>query len=199
MTEKTPNRSSSGGWIISYEATVPHFVSGLYPPEYYGEYPTENCIEVTQERRDRLWEEMQQHRMCYDPATGDFVPYVPPAPTLEQLKERKRAEIAAARYEAETAGITVNGISVATDRDSQALLTAAAFSAFMDSSYTVEWKMTDGTFATLTAEQIIAIGRAVSAHVESCFSRERNLYALVDAAQTAEEVEQIVWRIRAAE
>jgi len=193
MTEKTPSRSPNGGWIISYEATVPRFVNGFYPPEYHADYPAENCVEVTQERRDRLWEEMQEHRMCYDPVTGDFVPYVPPAPTLEQLKERKRAEIAATRYEAETRGITVNSVSVATDRDSQSLLTAAALSAFMDSTYTVEWKMTDGTFATLTAEQIIAIGRAVSAHVETCFSREKTLYAQVDAAQSAEDVAAITW------
>ena len=193
MTEKTPNRSPNGGWIISYEINSPHFVSGLYPPVYHGNYPTEHFVEVTQERRDRLWEEMQTNRMCYDPDAGDFVPYVPPAPTTEQLKERKRAEIAAARYEAEVAGIEVNGVSIATDRDSQSLLTGAAVSAMLDENYSVEWKQPDGTFISLNAVQIIELGKAVRAHVEMCFNREKALYTAINAAQTAEEVGQIKW------
>lgn len=171
----------------------PHFVSGLYPPVYHGDYPTEHFVEVTQARRDRLWEEMQTNRMCYDPDAGDFVPYVPPPLTLAQLKERKRAEIAAARYEAEVAGIEVNGVSIATDRDSQSLLTGAAVSAMLDENYSVEWKQPDGTFISLNAAQIIELGKAVRAHVESCFSHEKELYTAIEAAQTAEEVEQIKW------
>lgn len=192
MTE-TPNRSPNGGWIISYEADTPHFVSGLYPPVYHGDYPTEHFVEVTQARRDRLWEEMQANRMCYDPDAGDFVPYVSPPLTLAQLKERKRTEIAAARYEAEVAGIEVNGVSIATDRDSQSLLTGAAVSAMLDENYSVEWKQPDGTFISLNAVQIIELGKAVRAHVEMCFNREKALYTAINAAQTAEEVEQIKW------
>ena len=154
---------------------------------------TENFVEVTQERRDQLWADMQANRMCYDPDAGDFVPYVSPPLTLAQLKERKRVEIAAARYEAEVAGIEVNGVSIATDRDSQSLLTGAAVSAMLDNAYTVQWKQPDGMFVTLTANQIIELGKAVRAHVETCFNREKELYAEIAAAQTAEEVEQIKW------
>ena len=190
--EKTPSKSPNGGWIISFDVDT-HKPTAFYPPVFYGDYPNENCVEVTQEVRDALWEEMQQHPMCYDSDAGVFVPYVPPAPTLEQLRERKRAEIAAARYEAEVAGIEVNGVSIATNRDSQALLTGAAVSAMLDDAYTVQWKQPDGTFVTLTANQIIELGKTVRAHVETCFNREKELYAEIAAAQTAEEVEQIKW------
>ena len=190
--EKTPSKSPNGGWIISFDVDT-HKPTAFYPPVFYGDYPNENCVEVTQDVRDALWEEMQQHPMCYDSDAGVFVPYVPPAPTLEQLKARKRAEIAAARYIAETAGIIINGVSIATDRDSQALLTGAAVSAMLDDTYTVEWKQPDGSFVSLNAAQIIELGKAVRAHVEACFNSEKELYEMIDAALSAEEVEQIKW------
>ena len=40
---------------------------------------------------------------------------------IDRMKERKKQEIASARFEAETAEIDVNGFRVRTDRESQAL------------------------------------------------------------------------------
>jgi hypothetical protein len=71
-------------------------------------------------------------------------PPVPPVPTLEQLKEQKKQEIAAARYEAETGGMEVNGAFVRTDRESQSMLTAAVLQAIQDSEYTCQWKTASG-------------------------------------------------------
>ena len=48
----------------------------------------------------------------------DWTKVVTPADKFEQARERKRSEIAAARFEAETAGIDVNGFTVRTDRES---------------------------------------------------------------------------------
>lgn len=111
---------------------------------------------------------------------------------LEAAKERKRGEIAAARFEAETAGIDVNGFTVRTDRESQALITGAALQAIVDYDYECRWKTSEG-FVHLSAEQIKYIAQAVRAHVQSCFDHESELVALVDAAETVEAVEAIVW------
>lgn len=111
----------------------------------------------------------------------------PPEPTLDELKAQKKAAIAAARYAAETAGTTVNGITIDTGRDSQALITGAALAAMLDSEYSLNWK-TEAGFIHLTAPEIIAVAQAVRAHVQTCFDREGELVALVDAAQTAEEL-----------
>ena len=54
-----------------------------------------------------------------------------PEPTLDDLKSQKKAEIAAARYERETAGVEINGITIDTGRDSQALITGAALAAIV--------------------------------------------------------------------
>lgn len=115
----------------------------------------------------------------------------PPEPTFDELKAQKKAEIAAARYEAEIAGTTVNGILIDTGRDSQALITGAALAAVIDDSYSLNWKTENG-FIHLTASEIIAVAQAVRAHVQACFDREGELVAQVDAATTKEELDAIV-------
>lgn len=116
---------------------------------------------------------------------------LPPEPTLDERKVQKKTEIAAARYAAETTGTVVNGILIDTGRDSQALITGAAVAAMLDENYSLNWKTTAG-FIHLTAPEIIAVAQAVRAHVQSCFDREAELCALVDAAKTAEDLDEII-------
>lgn len=117
----------------------------------------------------------------------------PPKPTLDERKVQKKTEIAAARYAAETGGCTVDGITIATDRGSQALLTAAVVTARLDLEFKTRWKCADGRFVTLDAMQLRAIGDAVIAHVEACFAREAELVELIDAAETVEDLAAIKW------
>lgn len=116
-----------------------------------------------------------------------------PEPTFDELKAAKYVEIAAARYDAETGGCTVDGVTIATDRGSQALLTAAVVTARLDPEFSTRWKCADGRFVTLDAMQLRAIGDAVIAHVEACFAREGELCELIDAATTPEELDAIKW------
>lgn len=126
--------------------------------------------------------------------TFHISPYTPPPPTpLSELKAAKKAEIAQARYEAEIAGVTINGISIKTDRESQGLITGACLQAVIDPTYTLNWKTIDGSFVELTAEDIKAIGTTVRTHVQAQFDREKTLLEQVNAATTAEELEVITW------
>ena len=111
---------------------------------------------------------------------------------LEAAKERKRSEIAAARWEAETAGIDVNGFTVRTDRESQALITGAALKAMQDNTYSCRWK-TESGFVELTALQISAVADAVRSHVQGCFDREADWVRQIKDAETPGEVEKITW------
>ena len=107
----------------------------------------------------------------YDPNTGVFTPpYDKMKPAKAKIQRKK--DMAAYRYAAETAGIVVDGAFVRTDRESQALLTGAALSALDDPEYKIYWKAENG-WVELTAPQIKVIARAVRAHVQACFDRER--------------------------
>ena len=116
---------------------------------------------------------------------------LPPEPTFDELKAQKKVEIASARYEREIAGVEVNGVLIDTGRDSQALITGAALAAMLDEAYSLNWK-TDSGFIHLTASEIIAVAQAVRAHVQACFDREGELVALVDAAETKEDLDEII-------
>ena len=116
-----------------------------------------------------------------------------PEPTLDELKTAKKAELAAARYAAEIGGCMVDGVTIATDRGSQALLTAAVVTARLDPEFKTHWKCADGHFIDLNAMQLRAIGDAVITHVEACFNREAELVELIDAAQTPEDLDAITW------
>ena len=112
--------------------------------------------------------------------------------TLDEAKSAKKSEIAAARYAAEIAGVTVGGATVRTDRESQSLITGAALKALQDAEYVCSWK-TDAGFVELSAPQILAIADAVRTHVQSCFDHEADLVALIDAAETVEDLEAVTW------
>ena len=112
--------------------------------------------------------------------------------SLEELKEAKKAEIAAARYETEIAGVAFNGLLIRTDRESQSLITGAALKASMDSAYSCRWK-TEAGFVTITAAQILAVADAVRAHVQACFDHEAELLPLIEAATTEAELNVVKW------
>ena len=114
------------------------------------------------------------------------------AAILAAAKTAKKSEIAAARYAAEIAGVTVSGVVVRTDRESQALITGAALKATQDGTYSCTWKAESG-FVTLDASTIIAVADAVRTHVQTCFDAEAAKCIQIDAAQTVEDVETVSW------
>jgi hypothetical protein len=98
--------------------------------------------------------------------------------------------IAARRFQAETGGVTVQGIPVNTERDSQALLTGAAFAASLDPAYQIKWKAATG-FVDLTGEQVMGIASQVRAFVQACFNREAELLgAVADGSITVQMLEE---------
>jgi hypothetical protein len=108
-----------------------------------------------------------------------------------EVKEAKKAEITQSRFEAETAGI----YGIKTDRESQALLTGAVLQAVIDPTYSLSWKTIDGTFVSLSAEEIMTVGRTVREYVQSQFNKEEALCGMIDSAATIEEVKKITWSV----
>lgn len=121
--------------------------------------------------------------------------------TAEEIAEHEAAQraemaqqIADRRWQAEVAGITVNGMAVATDRDSQALITGAALAAMRDPAYVCRWKTATG-FVELNAEQLTAVADTVRAHVQACFDREAALLAELDAGTLTPELIETGWPV----
>jgi hypothetical protein len=93
----------------------------------------------------------------------------------------QKAQIEARRYAAETGGISVAGVAVLTSRDSQAMIAGATAAAKDGVIASFNFKAATG-WVTLTADQVIAIGRAVATHVQTCFSAGMRADAAIDAA-----------------
>lgn len=101
--------------------------------------------------------------------------------TVEEMKAHKLEELASWRWNEETGGLTLpDGTTIKTDRESQALLTGAAFSAALDPETPIEWKGANG-WVVLMPQDVLQIAGLVRRHVQGCFSRERALSAQVDA------------------
>lgn len=113
---------------------------------------------------------------------------------FEALKQQKKDEIAAARYEYEIAGVVFGGVHVTTDREDQAMITAVALSAVVDPAFATVWKGADG-YLDLNATGVLTLARMVGAHVETAFAEEKRIAALIDAAQDEAELASISWTL----
>lgn len=140
----------------------------------------------------RYWEEQEAAVVVPSVgATGSVVPPEPPPVTLESVKADKLAEVANWRYMREVGGIDVGGVSVKTDRESQATI-SGAYSSLKDGLIaSVDWKTSDGSFVVLGLQEVTAIAQAVAAHVQDCFTKEKTLVEQVNVAATIEAVQAI--------
>jgi hypothetical protein len=188
---------------------IPHFLIGLAAESLADLSWTDSALGVSD---CAWWPEDDQ-----SPALGEFERYgdetltvdaerrvvvvvrevVPwSAEEIEASEARRREEgarqIADRRWQAEVAGITVNGMAVATDRDSQALITGAALAAMRDPAYVCRWKTATG-FVELNAEQLTAVADTVRAHVQACFDREAALLAELDGGTLTAEMIETGW------
>lgn len=121
---------------------------------------THGCIEVTPKKSGDQWVQVWK------------------------LVARERYEIAGRiadrRYQAEEAGIVIDGLRMNTDDRSKLLINGAALESTVNPSYVMRWKTPEG-FVDLTGEQVMGIARAVRAHVQACFDREAELLTELDA------------------
>jgi len=114
-----------------------------------------------------------------------------PAPvrTPAQAREERLATLAAYRYAVETGGITVGGITVATDRESQAMLTGAWVRLQQAPDLLIDWKGETG-WTQLDKSSIDALAAAVGTHVQACFTAERvHAEAIMALVEDVEEID----------
>jgi hypothetical protein len=102
---------------------------------------------------------------------------------LDAVKAERLSALAARRYQAECGGTSLNGMPLASDRETQAKLIAVRIKAKENPAYTVNWKAPGG-FISLDAATVIAVSDQVAAHVQACFDHEAGLTLLIEGANT---------------
>lgn len=108
---------------------------------------------------------------------------------LSRMKSAKIDELADLRYQHETDSITLNSMTIETDRQSQALITGAWSFSQLNPAVLTDWKGVNG-WIQIDAATIAAIAGAVATHVQACFSSERVHAEAIDSLETAEDVGQ---------
>lgn len=115
-------------------------------------------------------------------------------PTLNELKEAKRAEINQARDEAEQGGFEYMGKVFDSDPIScQRISMAAQAMALADDTAKITWTCQDNTTIDLNKTQIVGVVVALAEWSNTCHQKATALKAQIDAAKTAEELEKITW------
>jgi hypothetical protein len=171
---------------------------------------------------DTEWErEVAQAAMDAALALSVVVDYVPPEPddpdyvyswntgtkrwdatkTLIKEKADKRSEVRAARIADEFSTFTWDGHTFDGDAASQLRIIGAtllALQAQVDSvSFSIDWTLTDYSTVTLDGPDMLAVGGALAAYVDSLHIQFRLILADIDAAADAEAVQAIVWSLPA--
>jgi len=95
--------------------------------------------------------------------------------------------VAAERYKREATGVIVDDLQIETTRDSQALIASTGLSAVLDPGYRCNFKTVKG-FVEVDSVQILTIAKAVRAHVQACFDRERELLLAIEAGEYRDEM-----------
>lgn len=104
------------------------------------------------------------------------------AQNLDSARDERRAEVATIRWNHEIAGIIMpDGLRVMTTNDAQVRLSTLVQSARDAGLSTVNFKAESG-FVELTLNELLEVSKAVTAHVQACYTRESELNRLIDEA-----------------
>lgn len=105
--------------------------------------------------------------------------------TPDDLRKQLKADIAEQRWKRETAGLVLaGGLRVKTGREDRASFAETLADMESRGLDAIDFKTSDG-FVTLTANEARTISRAVSEHVQACFSAERAACAFIDGLGNA--------------
>lgn len=110
---------------------------------------------------------------------------------LETLKEQKKSENAAKRYEKETSGVEYNGHLISTDREDWKTMDSNMEKIRRGLVTEIEWKCGDGSYLTLMADNISEIEILILTHIQGSFAKEKYFNGLIDNATTKEQLDSI--------
>lgn len=125
-------------------------------------------------------------------------PYLQPlieqqaAITLQHYQTLAEDQARDIRWQKESAGTQLNGMSLRTDERSQQRVTSLVTAVQADpTADNFDFEAQLGEWVTVDRDTAIAIGKAVSAHVQACFTNCKRLHELIQQAETLEALQAI--------
>lgn len=91
-----------------------------------------------------------------------------------KLLESRLKELKELRIEKETAGVMLGEILIKTDLESQSKIAGAYNLVQIDPTRVIDWKASN-EWISITAEDITNISNIVATHIQSCYTREKEL------------------------
>lgn len=143
-----------------------------YLPAIHGDQMPADAVPISNQRYLDVIANPVQGKVRDHDAEGLPI-LVDPLPNYPQM-------IASARYDHEVAGVTVDGLSIETDRDTRNTILDKALAAVVDPAYFCNLKTATG-FVEVNAAQILTISSAIRSYVQRCFDREEELLVAVQA------------------
>lgn len=123
---------------------------------------------------------------------GELALPADPGARLEARKEAVRDAARDRRWRAEQRGVELNGLHLRSDERSQQRVTSLVTAITADEQAdNFDFEAQPGQWITVTRAEGIAIGKALSQHVQACFSHCKALHAQIGAAQDEEALETI--------
>ncbi|ODT13502.1 MAG: hypothetical protein ABS35_37735 [Kaistia sp. SCN 65-12] len=156
-------------------------MSGYYAGDgRIGSEPFDGAVEITAEQYGDALAAMMDGKIVK--ASGGFAIIDPPSPEPEPEPEPEPVNLtdyaANKRWQVETGGITINGVTIDTSRDSQAMITGAYAWSQANPSQPIQFKASSG-WVEFDAATMAAIATAVGAHVQACFAAEASVQAAI--------------------
>lgn len=129
-----------------------------------------------------------------NPKTGEFEIYVPPAPSLDEIKQAKLVEFKSTRDTLEVAFIEYNGNFFDYDEKARDRINAAIISLeLLGDDASLSWTTADNSEAIVTVSDLKAIVANVAVRSNALHIRYRELKDLVEACTTKDELELLEW------
>ena len=161
-------RLDEAGHCVEFIDFTPY---GVFPPSIRWQPVPEALVSVI----DGDWR--------YDDEHQAFVPR-----SLAGLKAKRKREATRRRQAIESAGLTLpGGVRIATAKDDQDRLSAVIAHMERYGLQRIDFKADSG-WVPLSLPEVTALGAAVVAHVQACFSAERHHHEVLDALESTEAV-----------
>jgi hypothetical protein len=128
--------------------------------------------------------------VAVDPIPDDATtrPYDTQEKPLAEARSDRIAEVESRAAQAESQGVTVDGVSVGTSEAAQNLLNRAKVYLDADPGGSVRRKWSDGQHRTVNHQTIKDMHKAVGDHMNACALRQEQLETEINGAATVAEV-----------